>query len=99
MEYEAEFTTTIKPDYEADFATVQATNETMTALAVKVYGTGSKQHKYLGRNFAKGESIVDLHYSVFPSIAELKYWVENSQSGRYEDACVPAQNYAHKEDN
>ena len=97
MEYEAEFTTTIKPDYDADFATVTATNNTMTELAMQVYGAGSKQHKYLGRNFAKGESVVDLHYSVFPSVAELKFWVENSQSGRYDDACVPAQNYIHKE--
>ena len=42
MEYEAEFTTTIKPDYDADFATVTATNNTMTELAMQVYGAGSK---------------------------------------------------------
>ena len=99
MEYEAEFTTTIKPDYDADFATVTATNNTMTELAMQVYGAGSKQHKYLGRNFHKGENLVDAHYSQFPSVYELETWVENSKSGFYEDYCVPAMGYARKEDN
>ena len=98
MAYQAEFDTTIKPDYEADFSTVTETNETMTELAVQIYGESSKQHKYLYRNFSKGESVVDLHYSVYPRPDELKYWVENSKSGNYEDACVPAQGYLKKED-
>ena len=98
LEYVSEFNTFIKPDYEADYGSVKETNDTMTDLAVQVYGHGSKQHKYLGRNFARGESVVDSHYSQFASPDELEHWVKNSKTGFYEDACVPARNYERKED-
>ena len=99
LQYKAEFEGTVKPTYEEDYAVVSTTNDTMTALAEQVYGSYSKQHKYLGRNFHKGENLVDAHYSQFPSIYELETWVENAQSGFYEDYCVPANGYARKEDN
>ena len=99
QDYDAEFLATIKPDYEEDFGTVEETNNKMTVLAVDVYGSHSKQHKYLERNFRKGESVVDSHYSQFPSPDSIRTWVENSQSGFYEDYCVPAMGYARKEDN
>lgn len=98
LDYRAEFESSIKPAYEEDYGVVSVANDTMTELAVQVYGDYSKQHKYLGRNFAKGENIADSHYAMFPSPNELDAWVENSQSGFYEDYCVPAQNYARKED-
>ena len=98
LDYRAEFESNIKPAYEEDYGVVSTANDTMTELAVQVYGSYSKQHKYLGRNFTKGENLVDSHYSMFPSPNELDTWVENSQSGFYEDYCVPAENYARKED-
>jgi|TARA_R110000796_G_scaffold4472_7_gene17381 hypothetical protein len=99
LQYKAEIESTLKADYEEDFGTVSESNQTMINLAVSVYGQESKQHKYLYRNFAKGESIVDTHYSVFPSSTELEQWVINSKSNFYEDYCVPANNYEKKEDN
>ena len=99
LDYKAEFEANIKPTYEEDHGVVSTTNDTMTELACQVYGAGSKQHKYLGRNFHKGENLVDAHYSQFPSVYELETWVENSKSGFYEDYCVPAMGYARKEDN
>ena len=99
LQYKAEIESTLKADYEEDFGTVSEANQTMINLAVAVYGQESKQHKYLYRNFAKGESIVDIHYSVFPSSNELEQWVRNSKSDFYEDYCVPANNYQKKEDN
>jgi len=98
LEYRAEFESIIKPAYEEDYGVVSTTNDTMTELAVQVYGGYSKQTKYLQRNFAKGENLVDSHYSMFPSPNQLDTWVENSQSTLYEDYCVPAKNYARKED-
>ena len=98
QDYDAEFLTTIKPDYKEDFATVEETNERKCVLVVEVYGDQSKQHKYLYRNFRKGESVVDNHYAQFPNPAHLEAWVENSQSGFYEDYCVPSNSYAKKED-
>lgn len=70
----------------------------MMNLSVEVYGAGSKQHKYLERNFRKGENLVDSHYSQYASPLELEHWIENSQAGFYEDYCVPALNYKRKED-
>jgi hypothetical protein len=99
LEYSAEFTSTIKVDYEEDYSCVQETNDKMFALAVEVYGSRSKQAKYLERNFRKGESVVDIHYCQFPSSDQLQTWVENSKSGFYEDDCVPANHYNRKEDN
>jgi len=99
LEYASEFESTIRMDYESDFASVQETNDKMHSLAVQVYGATSKQAKYLERNFRKGESVVDVHYSQFPSAKELATWVENSKSGFYEDYCVPSNNYNRKEEN
>lgn len=99
LEYTSEFESTIKGDYEEDYSSVNETNDKMYALAIEVYGGYSKQAKYLHRNFRKGESVVDIHYSQFPSVHEVKTWVENSKSGFYEDSCVPALNYEKKEDN
>ena len=98
LDYKADFESNVKPSYEEDYATVSVTNTTMQELCVEVYGSESKQHKYLYRNFSKGENIADLHYNMFPSPTELDVWVENSQSGFYEDYCIPAKNYARKED-
>ena len=98
LQYKAEIESTLKADYEEDFGTVSESNQTMINLAVAVYGLESKQHKYLYRNFAKGESIVDAHYSQFPSSQELETWIENSKSGFYEDYCVPSNSYQRKED-
>ena len=78
LEYKAEFEGTIKADYEEDFGVVSDSNIKMQNLAVSVYGYESKQHKYLYRNFAKEESIVDARYSQFPSSQELQTWIENS---------------------
>jgi len=99
LQYKSELESTIKLDYEEDFGTVAEHNQTMVNLSIKVYGQESKQHKYLYRNFAKGGSVVDVHYSVFPSSTELESWVRNSKSDFYEDFCVPANNYQKKEDN
>ena len=98
LDYRAEFESTIKPDYQEDMGVVSETNSTMMNLSVEVYGSGSKQHKYLQRNFAKGENLVDSHYSQYASPKELEYWVENSKAGFYEDYCVPSLNYQRKED-
>jgi len=98
QDYNAEFLTVIKLDYREDFATVKETNEKMTVFAIEIYGEQSKQHKYLHRNFNKGESVVDTHYAQFPSPTVLEGWVEHSKSGFYEDYCVPSQSYAKKED-
>ena len=99
LEYKAEFEGTIKSDYDSDFGVVSESNSKMQTLAIAIYGAESKQHKYLYRNFAKGESVVDAHYSQFPSSAHLESWIENSKSGFYEDYCVPSNSYAKKEDN
>lgn len=93
LEYTSEFESTIKGDYEEDYSSVKETNDKMYALALQVYGESSKQAKYLRRNFHKGESVVDIHYSQFPSVAEVNRWVKNSKSGFYEDSCVPALGY------
>jgi len=98
LEYTAEFESTLKPDYEEDMGVVSENNNTMMNLSVEVYGAGSKQHKYLERNFRKGENLVDSHYSQYASPLELEHWIENSQAGFYEDYCVPALNYKRKED-
>ena len=98
LEYTAEFESTLKPDYEEDMGVVSENNNTMMNLSVEVYGSGSKQHKYLERNFRKGENLVDSHYSQYASPLELEHWIENSQAGFYEDYCVPALNYKRKED-
>ena len=99
MEYKAEFETDIKPAYEEDFGVVSESNQKMINIAVTIYGSESKQHKYLYRNFAKGENLVDSHYCQYPSCGELETWVENSKTGFYEDYCVPSNNYLKKEDN
>ena len=98
LDYRAEFESTLKPDYEEDMGVVSENNNTMMNLAVEVYGAGSKQHKYLERNFRKGENLVDSHYCQYPSPMELEQWVENSKADFYEDYCVPALNYMRKED-
>lgn len=98
LEYSAEFKKDIEPSYTDDYSVVETTNQKMVALAEEIYGTNSKQRKYLIRNFRKGESVVDSHYSTFPSPETLKEWVENAQSGFYEDYCVPAQQYQRKEE-
>ena len=98
LDYRADFEGNIKPAYEEDYGVLSTANSTMSELAVQVYGTYSKQTKYLERNFSKGENLVDTHYSMFPSPNELDTWVENSKSAFYEDYCVPAQNYARKEE-
>lgn len=99
LEYSSEMESTIANDYKEDFSCVVEDNGKMYALAIKVYGAGSKQVKYLDRNFCKGENLVDTHYSQFPSASEVNRWVENSKTGFYEDSCVPAMNYQRKEDN
>ena len=99
LEYKAEFEGTIKADYESDFGVVSESNSKMQTLAISIYGAESKQHKYLYRNFAKGESVVDAHYAQYPSSTQLEQWIENSKSGFYEDYCVPSNGYAKKEDN
>lgn len=99
MEYQTEWTGEMLPSYEADTGYLQTVNTEMETLAIKVYGADSKQHKYLYRNFAKGESVVDTHYHQYPNPEQLQYWVENSKTNRYDDACVPAQNYEQKDDN
>ena len=99
MEYKTEWTSTISPAFEADKGELQGINSKIEQLSIQVYGEQSKQHKYLYRNFAKGESVVDTHYDQYPHPNEIKYWVENSQSGYYEDGCVPAMGYQKKEDN
>tara|TARA_R100001594_G_C3922786_1_gene236151 strand:+ start:233 stop:622 length:390 start_codon:yes stop_codon:yes gene_type:complete len=98
LQYKAEFESSLKPDYTEDMGVVSETNNTMINLAVEVYGVGSKQHKYLQRNFSRGENLVDTHYSQYASPNELEQWIENSKSGFYEDYCVPALNYQRKED-
>lgn len=98
LDYRADFEGNVKPAYEEDYGVVSTTNDTMGELAVLVYGSYSKQTKYLQRNFSKGDNLVDAHYSMFPSPNELDTWVENSKSNFYEDYCVPSQGYARKED-
>jgi hypothetical protein len=99
LEYTSEFQSTIQPDNLDDFSSTKETNDKMYALAVQVYGAYSKQAKYLARNFRKGDSLVSIHYSQFPTVSEITRWVENSKSGFYEDGCVPYLNYEKKEDN
>ena len=97
LSYKAEMQATICPDMDEDLGTVNATNMKMVALAVSVYGEGSKQHKYLTRNFSKGECLVDLHYNMFAKWTLVETWISNSKTGSYADYCVPGQGYERKE--
>tara|TARA_Y100000004_G_scaffold196910_1_gene268711 strand:+ start:64 stop:453 length:390 start_codon:yes stop_codon:yes gene_type:complete len=98
LDYKAEFESSIKPDYTEDMGVVSESNNKMMNLAIEVYGSKSKQHKYLQRNFSKGENLVDSHYSQFAHPDELEQWIENAKGGFYQDYCVPALNYQRKED-
>ena len=97
LEYTAEFTTTIEPAYRADKGAVEEVNIKLVSHAISVYGEHSKQHKYLRRNFSKGESLADTHYANFASPHILEMWVKNAKTGMYDDGCVPAMNYERKD--
>lgn len=98
MVYQSELETFLKLDYEADLHEIGESNQQLTALAEQVYGNTSKQVKYLGRNFQKGENVVDLHYKQYPNMRELTQWIENSKGGAYADSCVPGFGYKSKEE-
>ena len=95
--YSLEWESTIAVDRADDLQIMEQKQEAIIAECLELYGHGSKQWKYLHKNYEKGESVAQKHYSQFPDPTTVKDWVENSQTGNYEDSCMPNYQYKHKE--
>lgn len=92
--YFLEWESTIIEDQKEDLRQMEKNQDVMIQECEELYGHQSKQMKYLLRNYNLGESIASKHYAQFPDPTTVKDWVENSQTGNYDDSCMP--NYAYK---
>ena len=78
-DYALEYNTSIPEDFEEDLNEAHKLNVEVVALTEEVYGTNSNQHKYVQRNWQKGQDIVQKHYNRYEKPSHLKYRVEDAR--------------------
>jgi hypothetical protein len=89
INYTTEWHSTIQPAQEKDFSTLSNKINDLFEQGSEIFGEGSKQEKYLKRNYKAGDTKIHAHYDEFLTPEAICRALKQIADGFFEDSYYP----------